>query len=87
MKIFLVIIDRNFNGGECSFFASKEEFSQVSQAAKYWIQGFLVGNEPCAPINADGDVNFESKEYAAWEEKIKELHETGYWYVDPGQDT
>ena len=72
---------------ERSFFGSKKDFSQVSKVAKYWIQGFLAGNEPYAPTDADGDVNFESKEYAAWEEKVKEFHKTGYWYVDIGQDT
>ncbi len=64
---------------ETSFFVSLKEMKELSEPARWWITGYLRGNEPHPPINGDGDTNFDSKEYKAWEKACDEFHESGVW--------
>ena len=64
---------------ERSFMVSVSEMEQMSDFTKYWIEGFLKGNEPEPPTDSNEDVDFESDEYKIWTEEIKLFHETGYW--------
>lgn len=60
-----------------SFFFSKSEVEEASTEAYVWIDGFLCGNEPSAPINEDGDVDFESSEYQSWLNEMEHFRQTG----------
>lgn len=64
---------------ERSFFVSLSEIEEMSEPSKYWITGFLKGNQPEPPTNANGDVDFESAEYRRWTESINLFTQTGYW--------
>jgi hypothetical protein len=61
-----------------TFFVSKSEISNMSSECKYWIKGFLSGNQPEPPCDNEGDVNFESKEYKGRVNKIDDFEKTGY---------
>lgn len=63
-----------------TFFVSKSEIKDCSIEAKYWIKGFLKGNQPEPPRNGDGDVDFSSEEYIVWLKAIKLFDRTGYWW-------
>ncbi|MDO1451752.1 hypothetical protein Q0590_36095 [Rhodocytophaga aerolata] len=65
-----------------SFFVSKSEISECSEQTTYWIAGFLTGNEPSPPTDKEGDVNFESQEYKAWQKATQEFRQIGYWPED-----
>ena len=67
---------------EKSFFVSKSEIADMSLECKYWIKGFLSGNQPKPPVNSEGDVDFESDEYKQWIIKIDEFEKTGDWQLE-----
>ena len=48
--------------------------------SKYWIKGFLKGNQPNPPSDNNGEVDFESKEYQTWQKAIGLFDNTGYWW-------
>ena len=62
-----------------SFFVSLVEIGEKSEQAKYWIDGFLCGNQPAPPTDVNDDVDFESPAYKKWIEAIKLFSKTGYW--------
>ena len=64
---------------ERSFSVSLSEIENMSEYSKYWINGFLNGNQPEPPTDANGDVDFESVEYKKWTESIELFTRTGYW--------
>jgi hypothetical protein len=64
---------------ERSFMVSVSEMEQMSDFSKYWIEGYLKGNEPEPPTDSNEDVDFESAEYKTWIEEVKLFNETGYW--------
>src|SRR5690606_1325095 len=64
---------------ERSFFVSISEIEQMSEYSKYWINGFLNGNQPEPPTDSNGVVDFESAEYKKWTESIELFTRTGYW--------
>ena len=43
----------------------------MSEASKYWIEGFLIGNQPSPPTDEDGMSDFESKAYEHWEDEME----------------
>lgn len=65
-----------------TFFVSKEEIGDCSVEAKYWIMGFLSGNQPKPPVNEEGDVDFKSEQYLAWVKKIGDFEKSGYWDLE-----
>lgn len=67
---------------QTSFFVSKSEILNASVECEYWIKGFLSGNQPEPPTDEKGDVNFESKEYKNWIDKITEFEKTGDWELE-----
>lgn len=84
---FIIGNPHTFNGrilGYCmekrkSFYFSKTEINRMSLETKYWIEGYLSGNEPEPPTDSDGDVDFNSDSYLHWKESIELFHETGVW--------
>ncbi|MGZ9584422.1 hypothetical protein [Paenibacillus marinisediminis] len=64
------------------FNVSFEEIVDMSQEVKYWIKGFLSGNEPSPPVDEDGDLYPPThEENIHWEKSIELFHKTGYWYA------
>ncbi len=63
-----------------SFAVSKSEIEEQSEPSKYWIQGFLHGNQPEPPVNEEGDVEVESMAFQKWAAASVLFTETGYWW-------
>lgn len=62
------------------FCVSKSEIEDCSLEARYWIKGFLAGNEPDAPTNDEGDyLPDDAPAFERWREAIKQFPETGIW--------
>ena len=68
---------------KCCIFVSLNDMGEMSQAAKYWMQGYLNGNEPKAPEGEYGVPDFDSKEYKRWLRKTANFRRTGKWVTDP----
>ena len=64
---------------ERSFFVSKADMGDMSEQARYWVKGFLAGNQPGPPVDKDGDVDFESDEYRVWQTRIDKFEQAGIW--------
>lgn len=65
-----------------SFCVSKEEIIECSIESKYWIKGFICGNEPGPPKNKNNETAYETIKYKEWEKAIELFHETGFWYAE-----
>lgn len=51
----------------------------MSEYSKYWISGYLNGNEPEPPTDSNGDLDFKSLAYKKWTDTTKLFKQTGYW--------
>ncbi|MDO3410542.1 hypothetical protein QWJ34_12290 [Saccharibacillus sp. CPCC 101409] len=51
----------------------------MSEQTRYWIKGFLYGNEPDQPYNDEEGKLFSGEEYERWFEAVQLFHETGHW--------
>jgi hypothetical protein len=78
-----------FNGRISSYCPQKNVFFNVSLgeivdmplATKYWIKGYLSGNEPSPPVDEEGDVfPTTHEEHIHWLNSVNLFHKTGYWY-------
>ena len=62
---------------------SRDEIRETSVAGRYWIRGFVVGNEPNSPLDDDGfPIDETSADYQAWESARLEYLRQGVWPVD-----
>ncbi|WP_155985702.1 hypothetical protein [Paenibacillus gorillae] len=63
------------------FNVSLSEINEMSLQTKYWIKGYLSGNEPSPPVDEEGDV-FPPAHVANihYENSISLFHKTGSWY-------
>lgn len=66
-----------------SHFVSKAELYTCSPEAAYWVAGFLSGNEPPPPLDADGMPAFEGPEVERWWQAVARFSETGFWDARP----
>lgn len=64
---------------QCTIFISKADMGKMSKSAEYWVNGFLSGNEPEPPVDEEGDIDFKSKAYKAWQRNCRQFTETGKW--------
>lgn len=62
-----------------SIFITKADMGKMSNQTKYWVEGFLFGNQPKPPTDIDGMVDFQSEEYKNWEKDVELFRKTGYW--------
>ena len=64
-----------------AFCVSKAEIIEMSPEANYWVKGFLVGNEPDAPLDKDHDdyLPKDHPKYQHWRAEIELFPETGDW--------
>jgi hypothetical protein len=63
----------------CSVFVSRADIGRMSRAARYWIEGFLHGNEPAPPSGPDGPPDFSSRDYRSWRLDAEQFRSTGEW--------
>ena len=63
----------------CSIFVSRADIGLTSRAARYWIDGFLHGNEPAPPPGPDGPPDFGSPGYRRWQSSAAEFRASGAW--------
>jgi hypothetical protein len=67
---------------QLAFRVSKSEIETCSLEAEYWIKGFLVGNEPDAPTDEQGDyLPDDDPRMIRWRAALRQFPETGLWVV------
>jgi hypothetical protein len=64
---------------DTTFCVSKNEIGNMSIQSEYWIKGFLIGNQPIPPTDTNDEVNYESKEYKNWVDKVEIFNKNGIW--------
>jgi hypothetical protein len=64
---------------ERSLFVSRADIGRMSRAARYWIEGFLHGNEPEPPAGRDGPPDFTSSAYRRWQADAAAFRTSGTW--------
>lgn len=55
------------------------EMREMSDAARYWVAGYLAGAEPGHP-HADDEGDVDEADMAAWEAALRRFRRTGDWY-------
>lgn len=66
----------------------KSEIDECSVEAKYWVQGFLAGNEPEAPRDEHGNLlEWDDPRHQEWLAAVKSFAETGYFQVSETEAT
>ena len=66
------------------FSVSKNEIVTMSREAAYFVAGFLAGNRPAPPVDADGDpLADEHPEQRRWRLAVALFAQTGAW--SPGR--
>jgi hypothetical protein len=63
---------------------SLSEIEQASEPARYWIRGFLSGNEPPPPLDSEGYEidDLEDPRWDRWREAVAQFRKTGAWPRD-----
>jgi hypothetical protein len=64
---------------ECSLFIARADIGRMSRAARYWIEGFMLGNEPAPPPGPDGPPEFGSRGYRRWQVDAARFRASGAW--------
>ena len=66
--------DRTFN-------VSLSEIERASEESRYWIRGFLAGNEPPPPLDAEGFTidDLDDPRWDQWREAVAQFRATGAW--------
>ena len=63
---------------ELHYNVSLGEMGNMSPAARYFVRGFLSGNEPAPPQDDEGCMAPDDE--AAWRAATRRFRRTGYWY-------
>jgi hypothetical protein len=61
-----------------SYNASLGEMGPMSDESRYYVAGFLAGNAPGRPSDADGDTSDD--DLVAWRSATARFRRTGSWY-------
>jgi hypothetical protein len=64
-----------------AFVVSLSEIERASDEARYWIRGFLAGNEPPPPLDSEGFTIDElgDARWDGWREAVEQFRRTGAW--------
>jgi hypothetical protein len=65
---------------QVSYNVSLAEMGQMSQEARYWVTGFLAGNQPGPPPPPDFDADTDPGDLIAWRAATGRFHRTGLWF-------
>jgi hypothetical protein len=65
---------------QVSYNVSLAEMGQMPQEARYWVAGFLAGNQPGPPPPPDFDADTDPGDLVAWRSAIGRFHRTGQWF-------
>ncbi|GHJ42781.1 hypothetical protein Cs7R123_01230 [Catellatospora sp. TT07R-123] len=57
---------------------SLDEMASMSEQARYFVAGFLAGNQPGHPVDGDGDA--AESDLVAWQAATARFRRSGYWY-------
>jgi hypothetical protein len=59
---------------------SLSDVKDASKEARYWLKGFLAGNEPPPPRGESGySLEASSPEFKDWEKRARRFQKTGVW--------
>jgi len=64
---------------------SKSDILACSDAATYFVRGFLAGSQPSPPLDAEGMLSEDQDAIDSWRASIKAYRETGVWRSGPRQ--
>jgi hypothetical protein len=68
---------------QTDYSVSRSEIVDCSTEARWWVVGFLVGNEPPPPRDPDGEyVPTTDRRYRRWLDAARRFHEKGDWPRD-----
>jgi len=60
---------------------SKNEIGECSDETRYFIRGYLSGNEPPPPSDADNDLlDDRDPAFTLWRKAAEVFRNTGYWW-------
>ena len=62
-----------------SYNVSLAEMGQMSQQARYYVAGFLAGNQPRPPPPPDPDADTDPGDLTAWKAIAGRFRRTGLW--------
>jgi len=62
-----------------SYNVSLAEMGQMSQQARYYVAGFLAGNQPGPPPPPDPDADIDPGDLTAWKAAAGRFRRTGLW--------
>jgi hypothetical protein len=65
---------------QVSYNVSLAEMGQMSQEARYWVAGFLAGNQPGPPPPPDPDADTDPGDLTAWRAATGRFRRTGQWF-------
>lgn len=57
---------------------SLQDMGEMSEEARYFVRGFLSGNEPGPPYDQDGEI--DPVDLDAWRSAIRRFRRTGWWF-------
>jgi hypothetical protein len=63
-----------------SYNVSLAEMGQMSREARYWVAGFLAGNQPGPPPPPDFDADTDPGDLVAYRAATGRFHRTGLWF-------
>jgi hypothetical protein len=58
---------------------SKGEMTAFSEAAGYFVRGFLAGSQPPPPLDEEGMLVQDQAAVAAWRRAVEDYRATGIW--------
>jgi hypothetical protein len=64
---------------QVSYNVSLAEMGQMSQQARYYVAGFLAGNQPGPPSPLDPDADIKPDDLTAWKAATSRFRRTGLW--------
>ena len=95
-RLYLVADNpHTFHGRMCAYHPALDLIVMVSKSdvvnncseeARYFVLGYLSGNQPDPPRNAEGDwVEDDDPRSEEWRRAVTLFHETGYWNTEHGR--
>lgn len=64
---------------QVSYNVSLAEMGQMSQQSRYYVAGFLAGNQPGPPSPPDPDDDIDPGDLTAWQAAVGRFRRTGLW--------